>query len=82
MIICSYFYMRKLSEEDRARSFVFNTFFYTSLTKKFQPPECLVRVEDLDDDTRIEIRHNRVKKWTKNENIFEKDFIFVPINER
>jgi len=73
--------MRKLSKEDKARSFVFNTFFYTSLAKKFQPPES-VRVEDLPVEARIKIRHNRVKKWTKHENIFEKDFIFVPINEK
>lgn len=26
-------------------------------------------------------RHARVKKWTKNVNLFEKDFVVVPINE-
>lgn len=26
-------------------------------------------------------RHARVKNWTKNVNLFEKDFIIVPINE-
>lgn len=25
--------------------------------------------------------YNRVKNWTKNVNIFEKDFIIIPINE-
>lgn len=27
-------------------------------------------------------RHLRVTKWTKNVNIFEKDFIIIPINEQ
>lgn len=26
-------------------------------------------------------RHARVKNWTKNVNLFEKDFIVIPINE-
>lgn len=26
-------------------------------------------------------RHARVKTWTKNVNLFEKDFVIVPINE-
>lgn len=26
--------------------------------------------------------HSQVKTWTKNVDIFEKDFVFVPINER
>jgi Ulp1 family protease len=29
-----------------------------------------------------EKRHARVKKWTKHVDLFEKDFIIVPINER
>lgn len=29
-----------------------------------------------------ELRHNRVKTWTRHVNIFEKDFVFVPINQR
>jgi Ulp1 family protease len=32
------------------------------------------------DDT-AEKRHNRVKSWTKNINIFDKDFVIIPINE-
>ena len=26
-------------------------------------------------------RHDRVKRWTRKVNIFEKDFIVIPINE-
>lgn len=28
-----------------------------------------------------ERRHSRVKTWTRGVNLFEKDFIFVPINQ-
>lgn len=31
--------------------------------------------------TAAEKRHSRVKTWTKNINLFEKDFIVIPINE-
>jgi hypothetical protein len=27
-------------------------------------------------------RHGRVRRWTKSVNIFEKDFIIVPINKK
>lgn len=53
------------------RTHVFNTFFYSKLIQVDKPigkskPLCA---------------HDKVRKWTKNVNIFEKDFIFVPINE-
>lgn len=31
--------------------------------------------------TAAQKRHARVKNWTKNVNLFEKDFIIIPINE-
>lgn len=65
--------MRKLSVEDRDRTYVFNTYFYNTLAKK---------IDVVTADSRSKNRHDRVKKWTKNVNIFEKDFIFIPINER
>lgn len=33
------------------------------------------------DNSPAERRHSQVKKWTRNVDIFEKDFVFVPINE-
>ncbi|KAL5239227.1 hypothetical protein ACI65C_006637 [Semiaphis heraclei] len=72
------FYMNymycKLSDKDKDRTYVFNTYFYTTLTKP---------VNNLANPSlsQSEIRHNKVKKWTKNVDIFKKDFIFVPINK-
>lgn len=31
--------------------------------------------------TPAEKRHARVSKWTKNVNLFDKDFVIIPINE-
>lgn len=66
--------MRYVSEKDRRRSYLFSTFFYTRLTT-------LIGGND-QTKPKSQCRHDRVKKWTKNVNIFEKDFIFVPINEK
>ncbi|XP_017549846.1 sentrin-specific protease 6 isoform X3 [Pygocentrus nattereri] len=72
-----YLVCEKLQKEDANRCHVFSSFFYKSLTQKdqdttsvFQPP-CSIK----------ERRHNRVKTWTRHLDLFEKDFIFVPINE-
>lgn len=67
--------MTKLSPENKNQSYVFNTYFYTTLTRK--------HITDLPTtESKSKTRHNRVKKWTKNVNIFQKDFIFIPINEK
>jgi sentrin-specific protease 7 len=63
-----------LSSEDNKRTYVFSTYFYSTLAKKKlagDPPfgNSLTRFQ-------------RVQKWTKNINIFQKDFIFIPINEK
>ncbi|XP_050538453.1 uncharacterized protein LOC126903921 isoform X2 [Daktulosphaira vitifoliae] len=68
-----YWFTRHVSEEDKKRSYLFSTFFYTRLTT---PKGGIDKAE-----SKAQCRHERVKKWTKNVNIFEKDFIFVPINE-
>ena len=54
------------------KTYIFSIYFYSRLATKTSMsaniPKC-------------EVMHNNVKKWTKNVNIFEKDFIVIPINE-
>ncbi|XP_033226791.1 uncharacterized protein LOC117179068 isoform X2 [Belonocnema kinseyi] len=69
-----------LSEVDRNRTHVFSSFFYKRLTTP-NAPTCADKKDDKKALTAAEKRHERVKKWTKNVNIFEKDFIVIPINE-
>jgi sentrin-specific protease 7 len=72
-----------MSAVDRERTFFFNTFFYNTLTRR--PVKNHNRVHPIEDNpnlTPAEKRYERVKRWTKRVNIFEKDFVIVPINEQ
>ena len=65
-----------------ARTHIFTTYFYKRLTTR--PPNSKTKAHPVEDNPNLsaaEKRYERVKKWTKNVNIFEKDFIVVPINE-
>lgn len=65
-----------VTPEQREKSHIFSQFFYKRLTTVNK---------DKDNNralTAAQKRHARVSSWTKNVNIFEKDFIIVPINEQ
>uniref|UniRef100_A0A1B6JN05 Ubiquitin-like protease family profile domain-containing protein n=1 Tax=Homalodisca liturata TaxID=320908 RepID=A0A1B6JN05_9HEMI len=73
---------KTLSPEDRARTHVFSSFFYKRLTTK--PPPKRKSMNPVENDPTASPaakRHSRVKSWTKNVNLFTKDFIVIPINE-
>ena len=55
------------------RVHIFTTYWFSRLTEIPRPMEA--QKEPL---TR---RHDKVKRWTRKVNIFEKDFVVVPINE-
>jgi sentrin-specific protease 7 len=72
-----YLTLEVLSESDQQRTHVFSSYFYKRLTSPHaQAAESTVPM------TPAAKRHARVQKWTKNVNIFEKDFIIIPINEQ
>ncbi|XP_076235982.1 uncharacterized protein LOC143180264 isoform X3 [Calliopsis andreniformis] len=71
-----YLTLEVLSEVDQHRTHVFSSYFYKRLTSPHaQAGESSVPLSP------AAKRHARVQKWTKNVNIFEKDFIIIPINE-
>ncbi|KAG8237674.1 hypothetical protein J437_LFUL015562, partial [Ladona fulva] len=71
-----------LSEEDQQRTHVFSSFFYKRLTTRPVRSARRHHPMELDSTTSpAEKRHARVKSWTKNIDIFEKDFVIIPINE-
>jgi len=73
---------KTLSPEDRARTHVFSSFFYKRLTTKPPPKRKSMNPVENDPTASPAVkRHSRVKSWTKNVNIFNKDFIVIPINE-
>jgi len=83
LIFRRYLMLAVLSPEDRERTHVFSTFFYKRLTS---PPGKSMRASHpVESDPTLspaQKRHARVKSWTKNINLFTKDFIIIPINEK
>ncbi|XP_069371511.1 sentrin-specific protease 6 isoform X2 [Paralichthys olivaceus] len=72
----NYLVLEKLKKEDAQRSHVFSSFFYKRLNQRER--------RNVPDTTNMPIqkrKHNRVKTWTRHVDLFQKDFIFVPINE-
>ncbi|KPP68095.1 sentrin-specific protease 6-like [Scleropages formosus] len=71
-----YLVLEKLKKEDAHRSHVFSSFFYKRLNQRER--------KSVPDTSNLPIqkkKHNRVKTWTRHVDLFQKDFIFVPINE-
>ncbi|XP_063820895.1 uncharacterized protein LOC135071072 isoform X2 [Ostrinia nubilalis] len=71
-----------LTQSQREKTHIFSTFFYKRLTTK--PSKVNKSSNPLEWDSNLtaaQKRHARVKTWTKNVNIFDKDYIVVPINE-
>uniref|UniRef100_A0A8C1L250 SUMO specific peptidase 6a n=1 Tax=Cyprinus carpio TaxID=7962 RepID=A0A8C1L250_CYPCA len=71
-----YLFLEKLKKEDAVRSHVFSSFFYKRLNQRER--RNTVDTSNLPIQKR---KHNRVKTWTRHVDLFQKDFIFVPINE-
>ncbi|XP_052534918.1 sentrin-specific protease 6 isoform X2 [Tympanuchus pallidicinctus] len=71
-----YLVLEKLKKEDADRIHVFSSFFYKRLNQRER--------RNIHETSSLSIqqkRHGRVKTWTRHVDIFEKDFIFVPLNE-
>ncbi|KAM5281753.1 sentrin-specific protease 7 [Ctenodactylus gundi] len=71
-----YLILEKASDELVERSHIFSSFFYKCLTRKENN-----LTEDNPDLSMAQRRHKRVRTWTRHINIFNKDYIFVPVNE-
>ena len=61
---------------------MFSSFFYKRLTTRPSSRHGRRPAEDSLKLTAAEKRHARVKGWTKNVDIFDMDFLIVPINEQ
>ncbi|NXP01941.1 SENP7 protease, partial [Certhia brachydactyla] len=70
-----YLLLEKAPKHVAERTHIFSSFFY----------KCLTRTEkNSEDDVKVSVaqrRHRRVRTWTRHINIFNKDYIFVPVNE-
>ena len=61
-----------ISEEMKKKCHFFNTYFMAQMLKLFNESNKTVQ----DHDRIYEV----MKKWIKKVNLFEKDFIFIPVN--
>ncbi|XP_069462374.1 sentrin-specific protease 6 isoform X2 [Ambystoma mexicanum] len=70
-----YLVLEKL-QKDADRIHMFSSFFYKRLNQRER--------RNLQDTANLSLqqrRHGRVKTWTRHVDIFQKDFLFVPLNE-
>ncbi|NWW76294.1 SENP7 protease, partial [Climacteris rufus] len=70
-----YLLLEKAPKHVADRTHIFSSFFYKCLTRTEKSSEEDVKVST------AQRRHRRVKTWTRHINIFNKDYIFVPVNE-
>ncbi|KAM6978359.1 uncharacterized protein LKV04_013756 [Tautogolabrus adspersus] len=74
------FYLKYLlqnsSEALAERCHIFSSFFYKQLTRRDNASE-----GNTNETCQRQKRHQRVKTWTRHVDIFEKDFLFVPVNQ-
>lgn len=75
-----HYFINNLPPKKKDKVHVFSTFFYNHLNSN-QANEKEESPTFPNDLSVYEKRHARVKKWTKNVNIFEKDYIIIPLNE-
>ncbi|NXU87530.1 SENP7 protease, partial [Xiphorhynchus elegans] len=70
-----YLLLEKAPKHLADRTHIFSSFFYKCLTRTEKSSEGDVKV------SAAQRRHRRVRTWTRHINIFNKDYIFVPVNE-
>ncbi|XP_072121973.1 sentrin-specific protease 6 isoform X6 [Mobula birostris] len=71
-----YLVLEKIKQQDADRIHIFSSFFYKRLNQRERrgiPESATLSLPQR--------RHARVKTWTRHVDLFQKDFVFVPINE-
>ncbi|XP_039511794.1 sentrin-specific protease 7 isoform X2 [Pimephales promelas] len=70
-----YLMVQKAPRASVQRSHVFSSFFYKQLTRRDNANE-----DSTGTPAQVR-RHQRVRTWTRHVDIFDKDFLFVPVNQ-
>ncbi|XP_062371422.1 sentrin-specific protease 7 isoform X3 [Cinclus cinclus] len=70
-----YLLLEKAPKHVADRTHIFSSFFYKCLTRTEKNSEGDIKV------SAAQRRHRGVRTWTRHINIFNKDYIFVPVNE-
>jgi len=77
----TYLFHKFLNEEDRPTVHMFSTMFYKRLNSTPKKASTVASYEKDSSLKPAEKRHMRVKGWTKNVNLFEKNMVIIPICE-
>ena len=77
----AYLFHKFLNEEDRPTVHIFPTMFYNRLNSTHKKASTVASYEKDSSLKPAEKRHLRVKGWTKNVNLFEKNMVIIPICE-
>ena len=77
----TYLFHKVLNEEDRPTVHIFSTMFYKCLNSTPKKASAVASYEKDSSLKPAEKRHLRVKRWTKNVNLFEKNMVIIPICE-
>ncbi|XP_072931271.1 sentrin-specific protease 7-like isoform X8 [Epargyreus clarus] len=78
-----YLYYEVLNKEQRKKTFILTSSLYKNLARQSRKiNKKMYSSYDWDTSIRaVEIRYLRTRKWMQYVNIFEKDFVIIPINE-
>ena len=77
----TYLFHKFLNKEDRPTVHFFSTMFYKRLNSTPKKASTVVSYEKDSSLKPAQKRHLRVKGWTKNVNLFEKNMVIIPICE-
>ena len=77
----TYLFHEFLNKEDRPMVYIFTTMFYKRLNSTPLKASLMASYEKDPSLNAEEKRHMRVKGWTKNMNLFEKNMVIIPICE-
>jgi len=70
-----------LAQPEQAKVHIFSTMFYKRLTLDPEEGSKMDRWEKNSNMSMVEKRHRRVKRWTKNTQLFNKNLVLIPICE-
>lgn len=77
-VYLQYIFRERMSPDLRRRVHICSSFLYNRLTATSARQRLEERSLNM---TPAQKRHNRIRTWTKKVNLFEKDYIVIPINE-
>jgi Ulp1 family protease len=71
-----------MADDIRRRVYIYSSFFYRRLTQKQVGCVLINAIKDSSHEIRQPSGFERVKNWTSRVDLFDMDYLVIPINER